>query len=67
MNRLMFDMENKERLLRIENIGTWLKCRQYDSELANKIQELEYKQSMIIHAFNNMISGIYSSKPTWYS
>lgn len=64
MNRLMFDMENKERLLRIENIGTWLKCRQYDSELANKIQELEYKQSMIIHAFNNMISGIYSSKPT---
>lgn len=64
MNRLMFDMENREKLLRVENIGTWLKCRRYDSELISKIQELEYKQSMVIQAYNNMISGLYSSKTT---
>ena len=65
MNRLMFDMENREKLLRIENIHTWLKCRRYDSELINKIQELEYKQSMVAQTFSNMISSIYSSKSTY--
>ena len=64
MNRLMFDMENREKLLRVENIHTWLKCRRYDSELINKIQELEYKQSMVAQTFSNMISGVYSSKST---
>lgn len=59
MNRLMIDMNNNEKLVRMENTSLWLKCRRFDTELTNKIQELEYKQSVVAHTFSNMISGMY--------
>ncbi|CAL9731812.1 hypothetical protein MOUN0_M06018 [Monosporozyma unispora] len=59
MNRLMFDMNNNEKITRIENTILFLKCRRFDTELTNKLQELEYKQSMVSHTFSNMVSGMY--------
>ncbi|CAL9736213.1 hypothetical protein MOSE0_J04566 [Monosporozyma servazzii] len=61
MNRLMIDMKNNEKLTRIENTALWLKCRRFDTGLTNKIQEVEYKQSVVAHTFSNMISGLYPS------
>ncbi|CCF58778.1 hypothetical protein KAFR_0F01810 [Kazachstania africana CBS 2517] len=61
-DRLHSDVKNNVKLMKVENFDFWLKSRKFDLELINKINELEYRQSLVAQTFINLSKSVYSSQ-----
>lgn len=59
-NRLEADQKLNDRLVKVENTGNWISCKEFDFEIVNKLSELQNRQLIVAQSFANLLKTLYA-------
>ncbi|QLG71429.1 hypothetical protein HG535_0B04710 [Zygotorulaspora mrakii] len=61
--RLEADKILGDKLLKVENAGNWVSCKDFDFEVVSKLAEINSRQRIVAQSFANLLNNLYKGSP----